>query len=243
MSYQVLAPEAQPCVWMCAGLISYRLCDRGFDCENCPLDGALRGQMRATTDSQAHLDRRAEEGMFPEDRLYSPGHSWVQALSLDDGRRWRVGLDAFASALIGCATEVRWGPLRKIVQRGDRICEVDLGLGSIGLAAPISGRLVHGNRALQGHPETLVTDPYGDGWILEMEGLDPGGILGLGSAARAREQTEQDLRRFRRSLALRLLTESGDDPRSAASPEASLRDLRQAMCGTHYVELLEQFIH
>ncbi len=243
MSYQVLAPEAQPCVWMCAGLISYRLCDRGFACETCPLDGALRGQLRATTASQTPLDRRADEGMFPEDRLYSPGHSWVQALSLEDGRRWRVGLDAFATALVGCAIGVRWGPLRKAFQRGDRLCEVDLGLGSIGLAAPISGRLARGNRVLEARPETLVTDPYGDGWILEMEGLDPGGILGLRSAGRAREQSGQDLRRFRRSLALRLLTESGEDPRPAATPEGSPRDLRQVLCGHHYVELLEQFIH
>lgn len=243
MPYQVLAPEAQPCVWMCAGLISYRLCDRGLDCERCPLDEALRGQMRAPTASQPHLDRRADEGLFPEDRLYSPGHSWVQVLSLNGGRRSRLGLDAFAAALIGCATEVRWGPLRGVVQRGDRVCEVDLGLGSIGLAAPISGRLVRGNRTLQDHPETLVTDPYGDGWILEVEGLDPGGILGLGSAARAREQTEQDRRRFRRSLALRLLTDSGCDPMSAASPDESIRDLRQVLCGTRYVELVEQFVH
>ena len=40
MPYQVLAPETEPCVWMSAGLISYKLCDRGFDCENCPLDAA-----------------------------------------------------------------------------------------------------------------------------------------------------------------------------------------------------------
>jgi hypothetical protein len=52
---------------------------------------------------------------------------------------------------------------------------------------------------------------------------------------------EQDLRRFRRTLALRLLSESG----ATSAPDAaqSLRDLRQVLCGAHYVELLSQFIH
>lgn len=241
MPYQVLAPETQPCVWMCAGLISYKLCDLGFDCENCPLDAALRGQMRAMSRA-AHLDRRAKDGTFPEDRLYSSGHVWVQALSHDDARIWRMGLDAFATALIGCATEVRCGSQGAAVHRGDRVCDVDLGLGSLGLGAPVSGRLVRANPALQSQPERVVTEPYGGGWILEIEGLDPGGILGLRSAEKAREQTEQDLRRFRRSLALRLLTESGGNGRSTAEGE-SLRDLRQVLCGTQYVEFLGQFIH
>lgn len=241
MPYQVLAPETEPCVWMCAGHISYKLCDRGFDCENCPLDAALRGQMLAVTRPAQHLDRRADEGFFPGDRLFTPGHLWVQAMSHDDARIWRVGLDAFATALIGCATAVRCTPLSDTLHRGDPICEVELGLGSLKLSAPLSGRFVAANRILQSHPEALVTEPYGEGWILEIEGLDPAGILGLRPAARAIEQTEHDLRRFRRTLALRLLAESGGGP--VPGPAESLRDLRQVLCGTHYVELLSQFVH
>ena len=241
MPYQVLAPETEPCVWMCAGHISYKLCDRGFDCENCPLDAALRGQMLAATRPAAHLDRRTDEGLFPGDRLFSPGHLWVQAMSHDDARIWRVGLDAFATALIGCATGVRCTAEGDTLQRGDPICEVDLGMGSLKLSAPVSGRFVRPNRVLQSHPETLVTEPYEEGWILELEGPDPAGVLGLRPAARALEHTEHDLRRFRRTLALRLLAESG----ASVAPDAaqSLRDLRQVLCGTHYVELLSQFVY
>ena len=34
----------QACVWMRAGVIRYRLCDRGFDCDRCPLDAGLRAR-------------------------------------------------------------------------------------------------------------------------------------------------------------------------------------------------------
>jgi glycine cleavage system H protein len=241
MPYQVLAPETEPCVWMCAGHISYKLCDRGFDCENCPLDAALRGQMLAVTRQAAHIDRRTDEGLFPGDRLFSPGHLWVQAMSHDDARIWRVGLDAFATALIGCATGVHCITETETLQRGDPICEVDLGMGSLKLSAPVSGRFVRANRMLQSHPAMLVTEPYGEGWLLELEGLDPAGVLGLRPAPRALEHTEHDLRRFRRTLALRLLSASGAG--GAPDPAESLRDLRQVLCGAHYAELLSQFVH
>jgi hypothetical protein len=35
------APPSIYCVWMDAGVVNYKLCDRGFDCERCPLDQAL----------------------------------------------------------------------------------------------------------------------------------------------------------------------------------------------------------
>lgn len=242
MTFQVLAPETQPCVWMAAGQISYKLCDRGFDCENCPLDAALRGQMRSSSHPAPTLDQRAGAALFPDDRLYSPGHLWVQALAHDDQRLWRVGLDAFAAAIIGCTTAVRWELARETVHRGDRVCDLDLGMGTLPIAAPISGRVVRGNRALQEEPRNLVTEPYGDGWLLELEGLDPGAILGLRAASRQREQTRQDLRRFRRTLALQLLIASGADPAPVGTDE-SLRDLRQVLCGTRYLEILGQFVH
>ena len=43
MDHADTAPDSLPCIWMSAGLLRYRLCDREYDCEHCPLDAALRG--------------------------------------------------------------------------------------------------------------------------------------------------------------------------------------------------------
>lgn len=242
MPYQVLAPEAQPCVWMCAGLISYKLCERGFDCENCPLDAALRGTMCASPRrGGAPLEQRSGPKELPEDRLYAPGHLWVQSHAHDDIRVWRVGLDAFAAALIGCATGVTGVQPSWPVHRGERICDVDLGMGSLTLHAPVGGRVLRTNPILGHDPRRAVTEPYEDGWLVEIQGLDAGAILGLRSAAQARAFTDQDLRHFRRSLALRLLTE----PAAAAGSEPvdPLSDLRNVLGGDRYLELVGQFVH
>ena len=36
-------PGVLPCVWMSAGLVSFKLCDREGECEGCPFDRAMRG--------------------------------------------------------------------------------------------------------------------------------------------------------------------------------------------------------
>jgi hypothetical protein len=36
-------PAALPCVWMSAGLVAFKLCDREGECEACPFDRAMRG--------------------------------------------------------------------------------------------------------------------------------------------------------------------------------------------------------
>ena len=42
-NFPVLPESTIPCVWMSAGLLTYRLCDRGYECERCPLDAGIRG--------------------------------------------------------------------------------------------------------------------------------------------------------------------------------------------------------
>ena len=42
VSYREAVVGPARCVWMLAGVVSYRLCNRAFDCDHCPLDRALR---------------------------------------------------------------------------------------------------------------------------------------------------------------------------------------------------------
>ena len=109
-----LLPEgALPCVWMTAGMVAYKLCTRDYDCENCPLDVALRGAdnvSRVETGAGTHPAPVTGEKQstsarwdFPADRRYHACHSWVLPLS---GRRVRCGVDAFAAHLLGQVTSV-----------------------------------------------------------------------------------------------------------------------------------------
>ena len=80
----------------------YRLCDRDFDCERCPLDVALRG-----TAPEVRMDPPGATGpwSFPTDRTYAAGHLWIAPAA--DGGASRLGLDAFAAGLLGACRRVR----------------------------------------------------------------------------------------------------------------------------------------
>lgn len=245
MSYPMLAPEARPCVWMCAGLLSYKLCERGFDCERCPLDAALRGTLSGGSERiTPHLDRRADAELFPRDRLYADGHLWIKAASHDDVRVWRVGLDAFAAALVGCAVGVGGPPPGSAVARGSRVFDLDLGLGEpLTLNAPLSGTVHRVNDALHRHPHRAVTEPYGDGWLVELQGLDAGSVLGLRTATEALEVVQEEIFTFRRALALRLLLEPAGSGWGRAGSADPLSDLRDVLGGPRYLELVGQFVY
>ncbi|MFH1268562.1 MAG: hypothetical protein ABIK89_22795 [Planctomycetota bacterium] len=243
MSFRVVPNGAQPCVWMSAGLLTYKLCDRDFDCDRCPLDTGLRGGTLAGSHHERLLAPRRGAGVFPEDRLYSSGHSWVKAVGRRDDRLQRFGLDAFAAAIVGHCGGVRWEVSPRTVSRGEAICQIDLGLGMLSVGAPLSVVVVDGNRSLHRAPRRLVTAPYQDGWILEFKVLDVAEFDGLMAAEAARDKTRMDLQRFRRRVAVQLFANGEGLSQSMADGGEVITDLRQMLGGSAYLNLLRELIH
>jgi glycine cleavage system H protein len=228
---------------MAAGVLSYKLCDRDFHCERCPLDAAMRGESLGRPGQVALLAPDGDLDAFPVDRIYSTGHSWVQDVNGQSDRLRRFGLDAFAAAIIGRCCEVKWELSQRDFVGGDTICEVDLGIGVLPLRTPVAGTVIDGNRSLWKEPDQLVTDPYGEGWIVHLIVADPSELEGLLAAEAAREHTRRDLRRFRRQVALRLLADTETVGSSLADGGEPLADLRQMLGGTAYLDVLQELIH
>jgi glycine cleavage system H protein len=238
------APEGkEACIWMTAGLLTYRLCDRDFDCDRCPLDAALRGSVSESRPHRALFAPHRDAGDYPEDRFYTPGHTWVQVLGARSDRRLRLGLDAFAAAIIGCCERVRWQAPEFRFACGDELCQIDLGLGVLPLGAPLQGRVSCGNPILEEEPSRLVTSPYEEGWLLELVAEEPVEPDDLLTAAAARENTRLDLQRFRRRIAIQLFEDTQKIGRTLPDGGEVLTDLRRMVGGTTYLALLQELIH
>jgi len=245
MSHPVIPDSARPCIWMSAGLLTYRLCDRDFDCERCPLDAALRrGDLLGSRDHEALLAPNHDPSDFPEDRRYTAGHSWVQVVDGQDGGRLRFGLDTFAAAIIGRCGGVMWNPPGRSLGRGDVVCRIDLGLGALWIGAPVRGSVVKENQALRDRPEQLVTSPYTEGWIAEFLAEDMADVEQLAPAELSRERSRLDLQRFRRRVAMQLLADdAGRVGRTLADGGELLTDLRQMLGGPKYLDLVRELIY
>jgi glycine cleavage system H protein len=167
----LLPPGALPCVWMTAGLVSYKLCDREYDCEHCPLDAALRGVELPPDQPADRGETRPVEWEFRPGRRYSPSHCWV--LNIGEGRA-RCGLDVFGAHLLRHVTAVVLPTPESRLQRGRAAFWLQDDAGLIPLKSPVSGPVLSVNRQAQADPGLIATSPYDDGWLLEVRCPDDG---------------------------------------------------------------------
>ncbi|RPJ33478.1 MAG: hypothetical protein EHM35_10500, partial [Planctomycetaceae bacterium] len=76
------------CVWMCAGLLTFRLCDRNYECDGCPVEDLFHPSEKS---SSKKPPTTASCGISAApDRFHDPQHLWMRVLP---GGRLQIGLD------------------------------------------------------------------------------------------------------------------------------------------------------
>ena len=123
----------------------------------------------------------------PDDRRYAESHEWVQA-GADPAR---VGITDFAQDELGDVVYVELPEAGDEVAAGEAFGVVESIKAVSDLYAPVSGTISAVNDDLESAPELVNDDPYGDGWMLELEGVDGGELEELLTAAEYTEQTGQ----------------------------------------------------
>jgi glycine cleavage system H protein len=122
----------------------------------------------------------------PDDRRYSSDHEWALA----DGSRVRVGITDYAQDALGDVVFVDLPAVGKAVQPGDVLGEVESTKSVSEVYAPVAGTVVAVNGGVADAPEKLNRDPYGDGWLCELEVADASVLGELLDAAAYRALTE-----------------------------------------------------
>jgi glycine cleavage system H protein len=227
---------------MRAGVLDYRLCDRGFDCQGCPLDAALRGKPWCWNGAGLPAGDPAGFPVFPADRLYSPGHTWLAPAGGSD-RLFRLGLDRFACALLGVPLAIRLGSQERSVRAGEAVFELELEEGAIPIGAAVPGQVRRCNEGLSTCVSSLVRAPYGDGWVAELEAQSAEAVGNLLHGAEAARRAMLDARRFWRGVALHLLAEPSRVEQLTPEKLRTLTDLRGMLGGAAYLALVRDLIY
>ncbi|HEX4527897.1 MAG TPA: glycine cleavage system protein GcvH [Acidimicrobiia bacterium] len=112
----------------------------------------------------------------PEDLRYSEEHEWVRV----EGTRVRIGITDYAQDALGDIVFVDLPDVGSEIDAGGALGEIESTKSVSELYAPVSGTVTAVNDALSGGPEVINQDPYGAGWICELElapGADPASLL------------------------------------------------------------------
>src|SRR3712207_5579573 len=109
------------------------------------------------------------EASYPEELLYHPEHDWVRL----DGDTATFGITWFAQDALGEVVYFDPPEVGSSTTAGESYAEVESVKAVSDVVAPLSGEIVEVNTALADSPETINTDPYGEGWLVKVRLSDP----------------------------------------------------------------------
>ena len=114
--------------------------------------------------------------MFPADLLYTSQHEWVRPA---DAGIVRVGITDYAASELGDVVFVSLPQVGETLSAEDSCAEVESTKSVSPVYAPVAGVITAVNDALSDSPETINSDPYGEGWLFEIELSQPDQVEGL----------------------------------------------------------------
>jgi glycine cleavage system H protein len=164
----------------------------------------------------------------PENLRYHPGHTW--ALS-ESPSLVRVGVDDFASKLMGKVERLSLPQRGQWIRQGQKLASVYRDGAKVDMLSPIEGSVADINDALVQNPELARKDPYGEGWLVTVQSPDAKtNFRNLMSGALARWWTEEAASRLQKRVpaALGALAQDGGvamDNLTAQMPEQNWTEL------------------
>jgi len=119
----------------------------------------------------------------PDDLLYTESHEWIKR----EGDNVRVGITDHAQAELTDVVYVELPKVDRQVNAREGTAVVESVKAASDIYAPVKGIVVEVNKALEGNPALINTDPFGEGWIFVLKMDSPDDVKQLKDAAGYRQ--------------------------------------------------------
>ncbi len=113
--------------------------------------------------------------MVPDDLRYTKDHEWVRL----DGDTATVGITKYAADQLGDIVFVELPDVGRTIEQFAAFGVVESVKAVSDLFAPLSGEILATNDGLAGSPESVNSDPYGEGWMVRLRIADGGQLSEL----------------------------------------------------------------
>jgi glycine cleavage system H protein len=125
---------------------------------------------------------------IPSHLKYTESHEWVDA---DENGNARIGITDHAQEALGDLVFVELPTVGDEISQGDPCAVVESVKAASDIYTPVSGRVIAINEELDADPAIINSDPYGDGWLFEVELFDTEELEGLKDAEGYEESLEE----------------------------------------------------
>jgi glycine cleavage system H protein len=123
------------------------------------------------------------DASYPDDLLYHPEHDWARV----EGEEATFGITWYAQDSLGEVVFFDPPEVGTTVTKDQSYTEVESVKAVSDVVAPLSGEIIAVNGALSESPETINSDPYGEGWLVRIRLSDPSEAGSLLDAGRYEE--------------------------------------------------------
>lgn len=121
---------------------------------------------------------------FPSNLRYTKDHEWIKL----DGNVATIGITDYAQRELGDIVYVEVETIGKSLKAGDVFGTVEAVKTVSDLFLPVDGTVTELNAALANSPESVNTDPYGEGWMVKMTVNNPKDVEALMDATSYEKQ-------------------------------------------------------
>jgi glycine cleavage system H protein len=124
----------------------------------------------------------------PSELKYLSSHEWV----LTEDNVATIGISDHAQELLGDLVYVELPEVGSTISAGDSVGVVESVKAASDTYAPVSGEVIEINEELEGAPDRINSDPYGDGWMYKVSLEDPEELEDLMDADAYAESIDED---------------------------------------------------
>ena len=121
---------------------------------------------------------------FPSNLRYTKEHEWIKL----DGNVATIGITDYAQKELGDIVYIEVETIGKVLKAGDVFGTVEAVKTVSDLFLPVDGTITELNAALANSPESVNSDPYGEGWMVKMTVNSPADVEALMDAATYQKQ-------------------------------------------------------
>ncbi len=135
----------QKCIWMECGFVEYKLCERNYDCENCPFDIAIKKARELNMTEEKKLNSLPSDS----NKIITPDHIWI----LKESDIYTFGLDDFAQMFFDHNCSIAFPEVGSSLYEGRTFLWIIGSFGAIGFRSPIDGNVIWINSEIKKNPQ------------------------------------------------------------------------------------------
>jgi glycine cleavage system H lipoate-binding protein len=165
--------EQMKCRHMLSGRVSFKYCMRHYDCGSCEYNQLVEEETLVDC-PKASRQVVVSGFMLAQNYYYHHGHTWAR---VEYGGRVRLGLDDFASRLLGPFSRIELPVMGTAVQQGDRCCRLVRGDLEAECLCPVDGVVVAVNPVAVKDNPAAERSPFDAGWLIVVEPVRLAGRL------------------------------------------------------------------